>query len=57
MTKYSIFKLNDTYTVYSEGVRNRYEGYDLDKDELIVNRSDKEIDLEALTYWLLSKDL
>ncbi len=57
MTKFSVMKLNENYTVYSEGVRKRYEGYDLDKDELIVNKSDSTIDLEALTYWLLSKDL
>ena len=38
MTKFSVIKLNDTYTVYSEGIRKRYEGYDLDQDELIVNK-------------------
>ena len=56
MTKFSVFKINDNYTVYSEGIRKRYAGYDLDKDELIVNKSDSVVDLEALTYWLLSKD-
>jgi hypothetical protein len=57
MTKFSVFKLNDSYTVYSEGIRKRYAGYDLDKDELIENKTDSIVDLEALTYWLLSKDI
>lgn len=57
MTKFSTQKLNESYTIYSEGINKRYEGYSVDKDDLIINKSDKVVDLEEITYWLLSKDL
>ena len=57
MTKFSTRKINDNYTLYSEGVKKKFEGYELDSEHYIVNKSDKLLDLQEITFLLLSKDL
>ena len=68
-TKYSIKKIKtistdpktqevtvDEYFTYSEGIMNKFPGYQLDGNNLVENISDTEIDLEKHIELLLSKN-
>jgi hypothetical protein len=54
-TKYSMKKIDESYNLYSEGIKKKFKGYDLDKNFLVVNKEDKEIELTELKDYLLTK--
>lgn len=69
-TKYSIKKIKtistdpktqevvvDEYHTYSEGIMHKFPGYKLDKNNLVENISDTEIDLQKHIDLLLSRNL
>lgn len=56
-TLYSVVKINDEYMKFTEGMKSKFPGYSMDKNSLIKNDSDIEIDPEEFTSLLLSKDL
>jgi hypothetical protein len=39
MTKFSVVKLSEEYRRYSEGIKEKYEGYDLDKNSFVENKN------------------
>jgi hypothetical protein len=57
MTKFSMQKLNDSYFIYSEGIKSRYIGYELDHNSFVSNKNDETLDLASLRQMFLSKDL
>jgi len=57
MTKFSVVKINDSYSKFSEGVKRRYEGYDINKQQFVVNSKDDVLDLDVLKKLLTSTDL
>jgi len=56
-TKYSLRKISEEYMYFTEGIKMRYPGYDLDEHNLVVNKSDIEIDLQSLRDLLISSDI
>jgi hypothetical protein len=52
-----MIKINDEYKHFSEGIYERYPGYELDKKYRIINKSDAEMDLDEFKAILLNKDL
>jgi hypothetical protein len=47
-TKYSVVKISNEYFPYSEGIMNKFPGYKLDVNHLIMNKVDEEINLTEL---------
>jgi hypothetical protein len=54
--KWSLKKIDETYKTFSEGIADRFPGYELDEKKLVKNVSDETIDLEELKAFLLSKN-
>lgn len=54
-TKYSIKPIDDEYHTYSEGICVKYPGYKLDKNYIVMNVDDREINLEQHIAYMLSK--
>ena len=60
ITSYSIDKktgeeIHDEYFTYAEGIRHKFPGYTLDESNIVVNVSDKTIDVEEHIALLTSK--
>jgi hypothetical protein len=56
-TKYSMRRINDQYTLFSEMIQMQYPGYTLDSDFLMECSTDTSIDLVDLKKLLVSKNL
>lgn len=65
-TKYSVKKITtvdpksgkeDEYFIFSEGIKHKFPGYQLDSNYLVENISDSYLDKDQLITVLLSKDL
>ena len=57
-TKYSIKRISDEYMLYTEGVKHKFPGYQVNtRNYLIDNIRDTEVNLDNLKAFLVSKDL
>jgi len=65
MTKYSIKKIHtfnskgetDEYFNYKEGIVHKFPGYELDNNSIVMNISDKTIDLNQHCKMFMSKEI
>ena len=54
-TKYSLVRIDQSYFRFREGIQNRYPGYDLDGDLLVVAmRPELAVDFERFRMLMLS---
>ena len=54
-TKYSLVRIDQSYFRFREGIQNRYPGYDLDGDLLVVAmRPELAVDFERFRKLMLS---
>ena len=54
-TKYSLVRIDQSYFRFREGIQNRYPGYDLDADLLVVAmRPELAVDFERFRKLMLS---